>query len=183
MDLIEIRDLLIAGGCMLYETDTILGLGCDARCEMGIKRINLLKQRPDYKSYIVLVSNLEMLTSIIGQLSEKLAEKILGANTPTTFIFPKYQNLPLSLSGHNGSLAIRLTQNKRLQEFIHYLGFPLVSTSVNLSGQPSAKILDEVDSSILEGVDYILPLKFEGTQKASRIVKIHENGTFITIRD
>lgn len=183
MDIISVRDLLINGGCMLYETDTILGLGCDARSEKGIQKINLLKQRPQYKSYIVMVSDLEMLRAYVGTISENITQKIINAETPTTFIFPSYQLLPRMLSGHNGSLAIRLTQNKRLQVFINALGFPLVSTSVNLSGASAARNINEVDPLILKGVDYILPLKFEGTQKASKIIKIHENGTFITIRD
>lgn len=183
MDILSIRELLLSGAVMLYETDTIVGLGCDARSEKGIDRINQIKHRPSHKSYIVLVSDLKMLEDIVGPISKQLLNVMQNVERPTTFIFPKYRNLPLALSGHGESLAIRWTQNKVLQKFIDAIGFPLVSTSANISGIDSPQRLKEVDTIIHQEVDFTLPLSFDGTLQASRIVKISEEGRLITLRD
>lgn len=183
MEIYELKKSLEAGASILYNTDTVLGLGCDARSLVGIEKISAIKQRPKDKSYIVLVANPEMLAFVVGTVSKTILEKMQNVEEPTTFIFSNFQNLPDVISGHHHSIAIRWTQNKKLQKFVEELGFPLISTSANLSGHKSPKSLEDVDPIIKNAVDIVLPFSFEGTGQASKIIKITEKGTFETIRN
>lgn len=183
MDIKTIKGALLNGATILYETDTVVGLGCDARSEEAILKISEIKERPLDKSYIVLVANEIMLQEIVGDLSEEILEMMSNQDRPTTFIFPKFYQLASNLSGDHQSLAVRWTQNKALQSFIENLGFPLVSTSANLSGHAAALTIEEVDPLIREKVDIIYPQSFNGTQQASRIIKILGEKEFEIIRE
>lgn len=182
MEIFELKKSLEEGATILYNTDTVLGLGCDARSLVGIEKISTIKQRPKNKSYIVLVANLKMLEFIVGPVSKEIIEKMQHIERPTTFIFSTFKNLPDAISGHHRSIAIRWTQNKKLQEFIEELGFPLISTSANISGNKSPKNLEEVDEIIKNSVDIVLPHSFDGTGQASKIIKITKNGSLEIIR-
>ena len=171
-------DILKQGGLILYPTDTIWGIGCDATNENAINRIYKLKKRPDHKAFITLVSDKKQLfkyTSIIP--------KIDLSGTPTTIIYPSVIGLSPKLLANNGSAAIRVVNDIFCQEIIKILGNPLVSTSANISGKKNPKKFSEVADEIKKNVDYIVNLRREELMsKPSKILLIDKDSSIIKIR-
>lgn len=174
--------VLQAGGTIIYPTETVIGLGCDALNVSAIKRLNKLKKRPAEKSFIVLMDSIEQLKQYQPQLS-KLEIKLLLSPSPTTLIISGLKNLPQELMATDGSLGVRISKHPLSTQLIRGLNGPIVSTSANYSGEPTAKSWKELNPQILEQVDYSLNLQldFLTTQKPSRIVKV-VNGELNVIR-
>lgn len=174
--------VLQAGGTIIYPTETVIGLGCDALNVSAIKRLNKLKKRPAEKSFIVLMDSIEQLKQYQPQLS-KLEIKLLLSPSPTTLIISGLKNLPQELMATDGSLGVRISKHPLSTQLIRGLNKPIVSTSANYSGEPTAKSWKELNPQILEQVDYSLNLQldFLTTQKPSRIVKV-VNGELNVIR-
>ena len=160
-------------GVILTPTETVIGLSCSALSENQISRIYKIKNRPSSKAFIVLVDSISMVEQYIKEISE-LQKEHLKSNEPTTVILNNIKGLPKNLIAEDGSLAFRITKHPELKKLISQLGGPLVSTSANLSGQPTASTLKEVDPVILDQVDYSLNLQsnYKSSSKPSRIVKI-----------
>ncbi|MDT7833085.1 L-threonylcarbamoyladenylate synthase [Flavobacteriaceae bacterium S356] len=162
------------GGVILYPTDTVWGLGCDATNPDAVQKIYALKNREESKSLVILVSSLDMLKSYIREIPEKAIELIKNGQKPTTII---YQN-PSGLAGNtvaiDNSIAIRIPKHIFCTKLIEEFGKPIVSTSANLSSYGTPTSFSEIDASILEGADYIVNLEREKiTDKSSTIVRIH----------
>ena len=160
-------------GVILTPTETVIGLSCSALSESQISRIYKIKNRPSSKAFIVLVDSISMIEQFISEINE-MQKEYLNSNEPTTLILNNIKGLPKNLIAEDGSLAFRITQHPELKKLITHLGTPLVSTSANLSGEPTAKKIKEVDPLILDQVDYSLDLQsnYKSTSKPSRIVKI-----------
>ncbi len=177
-------DIIKKGGVLLYPTDTVYGLGCDARNEKAIERIAKLKNRPNQKSFILLVNSAEDLKDILVDYKDDWFSKIPN-DKPTTIIYPKTKNLPKAVLAEDGSVAVRIINHPFCNALLKEIKTPLVSTSANISGEPSPSTFSDIRASILQGVDYVvnLPAAQDRVAEPSRIIKIAEDGEFITLRD
>ena len=155
-DIEEIKAILENNGIILYPTDTIWGLGCDATKQEAVEKINALKGRPADKSYVLLVNSVEMLKEYVPKVHPRLETLLSFHVRPLTIIYDKVKNLPDWLLADNGSVAIRVTQDPFCQFLIEQVGKPIVSTSANKSGEPFPPTFGAVSSDILQGVDYVV---------------------------
>lgn len=179
----EAVDVLKSGGTLLYPTDTIWGVGCDATNEEAVEKIVALKNRPATKSFIVLVSNVAMLERYISDFPEVCYDIIDFSTKPTTIIYEKAIGIAKNVLADDGSIGIRVTNDPICQKLIQGLRKPIVSTSANLSGQNSPKNFTEVDSQIKKGVDFILEERInEEMVKPSTIIKINNDNSVRVIR-
>lgn len=176
-------ETLAKGELILYPTETIWGIGCDATNEAAIQKIDLLKNRIEGKNYILLIDSLEHLREYIEYIPPKASSLIAFHTRPLTIIYDKPKNLPLSLLAEDGSIAIRVTKDPFCGELIKAFGKPIVSTSANISGQPYPATYSEISDVIKKGVDGIARHKREETSEGapSVIVKVvdGEDLTFI----
>lgn len=170
------------GETLLYPTDTIWGIGCDATNPEAVEKIYKLKQRADNKALICLVADLAMLEQLTGPLDEKIKEIALSKK-PTTVIYPEVSGLASNLTAANGSAGIRIVQDAFCKELIQGFGNPIVSTSANVSGNNSPKEYNEIDQPILDGVDYIVALRTnEIRTNPSTLIVIEADGALKTLR-
>jgi len=179
----EAINVLKKGGIILYPTDTIWGIGCDATNADAIDKIYALKQRVASKSLISLVSDFKMLQQYVEEVPEVAYDILKYANKPTTIIYDRPLRVAENLISDDNTLAIRVVRDPFCSKLIKKLKKPLVSTSANISEQPSPNNFKEISKEILEGVDYVvnLPLKNKGT-KPSSIIKIGGDSTVKIIR-
>ena len=162
------------GGMILYPTDTVWGLGCDATNFDAVQKIYTLKNREESKSLVILVSSLDMLKNYIREIPHKAVELIKNNVKPTTIIYQNPTGLADNAIATDNSIAIRIPKHAFCIQLIEEFGKPIVSTSANLSGGSTPTSFSEIDTSILEGTDYIVNLDREKiTDKSSTIVRIH----------
>lgn len=187
-DLQEAIRVMREGGIILYPTDTIWGIGCDATNADAVSRIFRLKQREDSKSMLVLLDAAGKLQGYVDQIPE-IAWQLLEATDdseirPLTLIYPRARNLAANLIAEDGSVGIRLTSEPFSRALCAGLHRPIVSTSANISGQPAARFYDEISDEIRRGVDYICRYRQDDTtpHQPSSIIKLNENGTIKVIR-
>ncbi len=167
-------DALQSKGTILYPTDTVWGIGCDATLEDAVQKIYKLKNREESKSLVILVSSLEMLQEYISTIPEKALEIINKQEKPTTIIYSQPKGLAKNTIASDDTIAIRIPQHNFCKALIEKFGKPIVSTSANISGEPTPKSFSEISSPILEGVDYVVNLEREKiTTKSSTIIKIN----------
>jgi len=172
------------GGMVLYPTDTIWGIGCDALNAQAIENIYNLKKRPKNKSFILLVNSLEMLKAHVKNLHPRIETLLLYHQRPLTIIYDDPQNLPEAVIHPKGTVAIRLTQDKFCSQIIEKLGRPIVSTSANISGQSFSGHFGGVSSEIIIGVDYVVRhrQKEKITTPPSVIMRMADNEELIVVR-
>ena len=169
-------EIINKGGILLHKTDTIWGLACDAKNIESIKKIYSIKKRDLNKPLIILVSNKKMLNKYVKKTPGNILSLINKINGLATIIYPNPKNLPEILT-HKGSIAIRITKNKKCQEIINTINKPIISTSANISGDPFPKNFSEIHSEIKKSVDYILKEKDinkETINKPSSLYRINE---------
>lgn len=172
------------GGIILYPTDTVWGIGCDARNPEAVKKIFKIKQREESKALICLVNNYSMLERHVDNVPNMAYTILDVAVKPTTIIYDAPAGVAENLIAEDNTLAIRVTQDKFCQKLIKYLGGPLVSTSANLAGKPTPKSFKEIDKAILKGVDYVVNLQKEKiTITTSTIIKLSNNSGVKVIRE
>lgn len=172
-DVTEMLASLQAGKTVLYPTDTVWGLGCDAKNSKAVKRIYQLKQREESKSLIILVDGISMLKEYIGKLPEKALDILEKSEKPTTIIYEDARNLAPNTIAADGTIAIRIVQNEFCKKVIAAFGSPIVSTSANISGELTAKSFAEISSVIVNNVDYVVTLyRDEVAEKSSTILKL-----------
>lgn len=167
-------DALKEGKMILYPTDTVWGIGCDATSQEAVKRVFDLKKREDSKSLVILVSDMDMLTRYVREIPP-MAEQLIEVNdVPMTIIYPGAVSLAPAAIASDGSVAIRIPMNSFCVEMIRRFGKPVVSTSANISGEPSAPTFDKVSEAVLKGVDYVVDSKCdtESTGIPSQIIKL-----------
>jgi L-threonylcarbamoyladenylate synthase len=172
------------GGIILYPTDTIWGIGCDATNTDAVKKIYDLKQREESKSMIILVDIDNKLQSYISEVPDIAYELIEYAENPLTLVMPGAKNISPALIAEDGSVGIRVTSHPFCQQLIQRLRKPLVSTSANISGQPSPEYFSKIDQDIIDGVDYVVDIDQYSTEikKPSTIMRLAPNGGFEFIR-
>jgi L-threonylcarbamoyladenylate synthase len=152
---------------ILYPTDTIWGIGCNATASHAVDRIYTLKQRPDAKSMIILVADERDILQYVAAPDPAVFHFLEAVTKPTTIIFDGALGLPDNLVAPDGSVAIRLVQDPFCRHIIRRLRKPIVSTSANISGQPSPANFHFVSSEIKSGVDHIVAWRQEETIEAS----------------
>lgn len=177
-------EFLNKGGVILYPTDTIWGLGCDATNPQAVERLVSIKGREKGKSLLILVEDEKMLRNYVEQIPEKALELLHSAGQPTTIIYPKARNLPLDLLSHNGSIGIRIPEHTYCRNLLAQFGKPIVSTSANFGGMPSPENFSQIDKRLLDMVDFVAEYEREDTKKhtASSIFLIDENGNLKQFR-
>lgn len=177
--------VLRTGGIILYPTDTVWGIGCDATDAKAISRIFRLKQRDDSKSMIILAGGEEEILKYTADPDPSVFEVLKDASRPTTVIYENALGLPRNLVNQDGSIAIRVTKDNFCKTLIRRFGKPIVSTSANISGQTSPKNFKEISDEIIRGVDYVVSYRQDDETKAtpSRIIKLMDDGTIQVIRD
>jgi L-threonylcarbamoyladenylate synthase len=176
-------EVLKQGGIIVYPTDTVWGIGCDAKNKEAVARIYTLKKRADAKSMLCLVSNVAMLERHISEVPDAAYDIIDLSKNPTTIIFDNPIGVAPNLIAPDNSLGIRVAKDKFCSYLSQNIKGPLVSTSANLAGQPTPKNFQEISQEILKGVDYIVPLEPEfHTNKPSTIIKLTSSGLVKVIR-
>lgn len=172
------------GGIILYPTDTIWGLGCDATNTEAVKKIYALKQREESKSMIILLDTDNKLQSYVQEVPEIAYNLIEYAENPLTLVMPGAKNISAALISADGSVGMRVAKHDFCQQLIQRLRKPLVSTSANISGQPSPANFSEVSDEIIQGVDYVVDLEQHdlSVKKPSTIMRLNPDGGFEFLR-
>lgn len=178
-------EVLQKGGVILYPTDTIWGLGCDAANEEAVRRIYAIKNREDSKSMLVLMENAALLERYVDEVPEIAYDLIELSDKPLTIIYDGARNMAKNLIAEDGSIGIRITAEKFSSELIRRFKRPVVSTSANISGKPSPACFDEIDPEIIAAVDYVVKYRQDDVQKAvpSSIMKLGRGGEIKIIRE
>lgn len=172
------------GGIILYPTDTIWGIGCDATNEEAVRRVYEIKKRDDSKALICLVDSADRLQRYVSDAPNVAWDLIEYATKPLTVIFEKGKNLASNLLAEDGSVGLRVTREEFSRQLCYRFQKPIVSTSANVSGEPSPACFDDISDKIKNAVDYIVQSRRkEKTQAApSSIIKLGVNGELSIIR-
>lgn len=175
---------LKAGGIILYPTDTIWGLGCDATNEVAVKKIFELKHRSDAKSMLVLTDSIMKVERVVSEVPDVAYDLVECADKPLTIIYDGAKNLAPNLLAEDGSVGIRVTQEAFSKKLCEEFRIPIVSTSANISGEPSPRNFSEISEAIKAGVDYIVSYRQDETVTAapSSIIKLGKGGVVTIIR-
>ncbi|RPD39831.1 L-threonylcarbamoyladenylate synthase [Chitinophaga barathri] len=184
-DITKSLAVLRQSGIILYPTDTIWGLGCDATDEEAVKRIYALKQRSEAKSLVILMADTRDLVRYLAHPPPDIELTLKSFDRPTTVIYEGALHLAPSVINQDGSIAIRIVQDTFCRHLIKRLRKPLVSTSANLSGAPSPAVFGDVEDAIRHGVDYTVKYRQQDHTPArpSRIVRIGKDGALEIIRN
>ena len=175
--------LLEVDGVIVYPTDTIWGIGCDATNATAVEKIYKIKNRSESKSLITLVDSFEMLESYVYHVPENVKAYLRSVKRPTTVIYQHKQGLASNAVAKDGSVAMRIVNNPFCSLLIKALGKPIISTSANISNQPSPQGFDEIDNMLLKQVDYIVNLPaVESKSSASQIIKFNDLGEIQFLR-
>ncbi len=183
-DLASALKVLKEGGVILYPTDTIWGIGCDATNPEAVQRIYRIKQREDSISMLVLMENPALLDRYVSEVPEIAWDLIEVTTTPLTVIYPGAKNLASNLLAPDGSVGIRFTREKFSSELLKQFRKPLVSTSANISGQPAPANFVDIDQAIINLVDFVVHYRRDETTpaKPSSIIKLDAGGRIEIIR-
>ena len=176
--------VLREGGVILYPTDTIWGIGCDATNEDAVRRVYEIKQRLDSKAMLVLVDSPVKVDFYVQDVPDIAWDLIELSDKPMTIIYSGARNLAKSLLAEDGSVGIRVTNEQFSQRLCQQFRKALVSTSANISGQPSPTCFAEISEDIKQAVDYVVDYRREeaGGSKPSSIVKLEKGGVITVIR-
>lgn len=172
------------GQSILYPTDTIWGLGCDATNQEAVEKIFSIKERKPEKPFLLLVDSIEMLRNYVDEIPPRIETLLSVHKKPLTLLYPKAKNLPSVSIANDNSVGIRICHFQFTKRVIREFGKPLISTSANIAGQPSPSFFHEIQNQVRERVDYIVPFYQEdNTPKTpSVIAKIINNGKLHFIR-
>lgn len=171
------------GGTILYPTDTIWGIGCDATNDEACQKIMQIKNRPAEKSFVILVDSIQMIEKYIPEFPEVCYDLVDLADKPLTIIYPNARNLAPTVLAADGSVGIRVTKDPLCVKLIRSMRKPLVSTSANLSGEPNPTRFAEIHASIKENVDFVVLERLEEVRtSASQIIKIGTDSSIQIIR-
>lgn len=183
-EIVQCLKTLSAGGLILYPTDTVWGIGCDATNAEAVKRVYQLKRRDDNKALIVLIDSIDHLDHYVIDVPMIARELIDVAVKPLTIIYEGAYNLAPNLMGEGESVGIRIPSDEFCHRLCERYGKPIVSTSANMSGQPTATTFAAIDESIVQGVDYAVNYRRDEAtpRQPSNIIMLHRDGTFKIIR-
>lgn len=184
-DVTRAASVLSRGGLILYPTDTIWGIGCDATDAAAVASIYKLKRRDPAKSFVVLVNSVAMLQHYVAQLHPRLETLLVYHQRPLTVIYDRGANLAPNATAPDGSIAIRIPQDKYCLDLITAANMPLVATSANVSNEPFPAHFGEVSSEIIQGVDYVEKYRqYDKTRREpSVIVRLNEREELEFLRE
>ena len=184
-EVIKTYEFLKKGAVVLYPTDTIWGLGCDAANAAAVERILTIKKRPSQKNFIILLDEVEKLPFYVEHIPEIAWDLIAEAARPTTFIYQGGKNLPHTLLASDGTIAIRIVHNEFCRKVINLLGRPLVSTSANITGLPTPFSFKEISQDIIGKVDYVVDPSSVIVEdaKPSTIIRFMDDYSFEVVRE
>jgi L-threonylcarbamoyladenylate synthase len=177
-------DILRAGGVILYPTDTVWGIGCDATNEEAVKKIYEIKRRSDRKSMLVLVDNPGKIQSYVEEMPDMAWDLIELSDKPLTIIYAGAKNLATDLIAEDGSIGIRVTNEIFSKKLCERFRKPVVSTSANISGEKSPENFAEISNEIITAVDYVVDFRRKETTKStpSGIIKLGKGNVVTVIR-
>lgn len=183
-DLLNAVEVLRQGGVILYPTDTIWGIGCDATNREAVEKVYRIKDRPSGKSMLILVSDISMAEKYTQDTPDLIWQVMNEALEPLTLIFPHARNLAKNLPAPDGSIGIRLPKDRFCQELIHKFGKPIVSSSANPSNGTPPQLYMDISAEIIELVDYVVQWRQDDYQpgKPSTVVKLGADGEMEMIR-
>ena len=183
-DLDKAIQCLRSGGIILYPTDTVWGIGCDATNGEAVAKIFALKERVDAKSMLVLVDSIPALERIIPEVPDVAYDMIDLAIRPITIIYDDAKGVAPALIAEDGSLGVRVTKERFSQDICRILRRPIVSTSANISGEPTPAVFSAISQAIVDGVDYVVNYRQLDNSKAqpSQIIKLGRGGEVKVIR-
>lgn len=183
-DLKKALETLQKGGVILYPTDTVWGLGCDATNEEAVKRIYELKRRSDAKSMLVLVDSANRIESYVREVPDMAWDLIEVSDKPLTIIYPEAKNLAKNLLAEDGSIGIRVSGEQFSKMLCARFKRPIVSTSANISGEPNPAFYAEISDEIKQSVDYIVQYRQDDRTpaKPSSIIKLDIGNVIKIIR-
>lgn len=172
------------GGVILYPTDTVWGVGCDATNQDAVKRVFAVKQRKESKSLIVLVDSVERIKKYVKDLPESVCSLIKETAVPLTIIYPEAKNLAPNVVADDGSIAIRVVKEPLCIDLIRALDRPIVSTSANISGENTPLFFSQISKEVISKMDYVVAYgRAENKITApSRIIKLNCDGTYTVLR-
>ena len=184
VDIVRACEVLRRGGIILYPTDTVWGIGCDATDPTAVRRVFEIKRRADSKALITLVADV----ADIGRYSAVSPSTVLAiigrSERPTTVVYPGGCGLAPELLAEDGSVGMRVTGELVSASICRAFGKPLVSTSANISGLPATGIYCEISKEIIDAVDYVVEARRDDCSRSmpSRVIKINADGSVITLR-
>ena len=176
--------VLESGGLILYPTDTIWGIGCDATNVAAVEKIFALKKRIETKALIVLIADERSLLQYVASPHIEVFDYIQGVSKPTTIIYENAIGLASNLLAEDGSVGIRICADEFCKHLIKRFRKPIVSTSANVSGFPPPKVFSDIDIAVKEGVDYVVHYRQDDTipVEPSAVVKYNKDGSFTILR-
>lgn len=180
----EAVSILKAGGVILYPTDTVWGLGCDATNAEAVAKVFAIKRRSEAKSLVLLACDLDMVALHVKEIPSIAIDLVEVNDAPMTIVYPGAQGLAANVVAEDGSVGIRIPRHEFCEHLVRRLRRPLVSTSANVSGEPAPSSFSEIAPEILGAVDWVAPRKFEqgSTGRASQIIKLGLRGEVEIIR-
>lgn len=180
----EALEVLKRGGVILYPTDTVWGIGCDATNEAAVARVFEIKRRSEAKSLVLLACDLDMIAKHIKEIPNIAIDLVEVNDAPMTIIYPGAQHLAPNVVAEDGSVGIRIPLNDFCVKLVRKLRRPLVSTSANISGEETPTCFAEISPEIVSAVDYVVPaaLERDSTGRASQIIKLGLRGEVEIIR-
>ncbi|MDR1172731.1 MAG: threonylcarbamoyl-AMP synthase [Bacteroidales bacterium] len=183
-DIEKSLEILNRGGVILYPTDTVWGIGCDATNSAAVDRIYAIKRRNGARSMLTLVDDPDMLAGYVEKAPGIAIRLDAEAVQPLSIIYPKARNLASNLIADDGSIGIRMVKEPFCRQLIKAFGKPVVSTSANISGEPAPGIFDEISGEIRAAVDYIVRWRQNDRQPAtaSSIIKLNTDGSYHVLR-
>ena len=183
-DIAEAVKVMRAGGVILYPTDTVWGIGCDATNAEAVAKIYAIKKRAESKAMICLVDSDNRIQRYVRNVPEGAWDVMTMSEMPTTVILDGADGLAKNLIAEDGSIAMRITQEPFSKELCYRMQKPIVSTSANISGEPAAQNYCDISEEIRNAVDYICTSRRQEHQphKPSSIIRIRQNGEFEIIR-
>lgn len=183
-DIEKCLDVLNKGGLILYPTDTVWGIGCDATNAKAVEKVFQLKKRPDHKAMIILVAEERDVLQYVAGPDPRVFDYLQGVQRPATVIYDGAIGLAENLTGADGSIAIRICRDVFCRHLLKRFRKPLVSTSANISGQPVAHTFAAITDEIKQGVDYIVKYRQDDTavSEPSSVIKWNRDGSVTILR-
>jgi len=184
-DITNSVNTLKTGGIILYPTDTIWGLGCDATNQAAVDKIFQIKSRSENKSLLILVSDIQMAERYVKEIPEIAYELTSVSDSPLTIIYPGGRNLASGVCSEDGSVGIRICKEEFCSQLIEKFRKPIVSTSANISGNPHPSNFSQIDELIKSSVDYIVNFRQDDNKESapSSIIQLGVNGQVKIIRE
>jgi L-threonylcarbamoyladenylate synthase len=177
-------EVLEKDGTILYPTDTIWGIGCDATSQKAVEKIYKLKKRVESKSLIILLADMKDISNYVETFPDIARDLMKNVERPLTIIYPNAKNIAKNVLAKDNSIAIRIAKNEFCKNLIRAFGKPIISSSANISGEPAPMVFKCISKEIIDDVDYVVNLYQDVLQevKPSRIIKLNEKGEFHIIR-